>query len=117
MSIVKRAAGTAAAAVLALSAPFADAEPTSGAVTISQLRPYIGGTSVYVYVNGVGPCGSGVSGAYAIYTIDLSSASGKAAYAAALAAVIANKSVLLEVIAGACGTQYPGLQSVYALPN
>ena len=114
MSIIKTIV---AAAALAVGASSACAEPTSGAVTISQLRPYIGGTSVYVYVNGVGPCGSGVSGSAAIYTIDLTSQTGKAAYAAALAAVIANKPVLLEVIANACGTAYPGLQSVYSLPN
>ena len=117
MSILKAFGAATAATILAMAASSAYAEPTSGAVTLSQLRPYIGGTGVYVYVNGVGPCGSGVSGAYAIYTIDLTSAAGKAAYAAALAAIIANKSVMLEVIANACGTQYPGLQSVYSLPN
>ncbi len=117
MSIAKSALAIIVATMLAIGMSPASAEPTSGAVTISQLRPYIGGTQVFVYINGVGPCGSGVSGPYALYTIDLSSAAGKAAYAAALAAVIANKPVLLEVIASACGTQYPGLQSIYSLPN
>jgi len=88
------------------------AEPTSGAVTISQLRPYVGATSVYVYLNGTGPCGQ-QSGSYNIYSLDLSTPSGKAAYAAALVAVSAGKQVQVEVIAGACGAPYPGIQSIY----
>jgi len=60
----------------------------------------------------VGPCGQ-QAGSYAIYTIDLSTSAGKAAYAAVLTAVNNGKQVQLEVIAGVCGTQYPGIQSVY----
>ncbi len=113
MSVFRLTASVAAFALVAAASSSAFAEPTSGNVTISQLRPYVGGTQVFVYVNGVGPCGAGVSGAYGIYTIDLTSASGKAAYAAALAAVMAGKQVQLEAIASACGNPYPGLQSVY----
>ncbi|UDF35489.1 UNVERIFIED_ORG: hypothetical protein LHJ69_23575 [Shinella sp. XGS7] len=102
-------------APLALTALSGYAEPTSGPVTISQIRPYIGSTTVYVYTNDLGPCGQQV-GSRAIYSIDLASPAGKAAYAAALAATAAGKLVLLEVIAGACGGEYPGLQSIYFRP-
>jgi hypothetical protein len=88
------------------------AEPTSGLITISELRPYIGSDIIYVYIDGVGPCGQ-QSGSYGIYSINLSSQAGKAAYSAVLAALSAGKKVKLEVIAGACGTHYPGLQSIY----
>lgn len=117
MSIIKSIGTCALATLLTFGASFASAEPTSGAVTISNLRPYIGGTGVYVYINGVGPCGSGVSGSAGIYTVDLSSQSGKAAYAILLTSVATGKPVMLEVISGACGSAYPGLQSVYTLPN
>jgi len=112
MSVYRFAGGIAIAAAVALGTSSVYAEPTSGLVTISQLRPYIGGNGVYVYLNSAGPCGQ-QTGAYGIYTIDLSSPAGKAAYAAALIAVTTGKQVQLEAIAGACGTQYPGLQSIY----
>lgn len=98
--------------LLALSTSYTYAEPTSGFIAIAQLHPYVGGTTVYVYLTGAGPCGQ-LGDAYDIYTIDLSSPSGRAAYATALTAVAAGKQVRLEVIAGACGTSYPGIQSIY----
>ena len=100
---------------LAIAAGFAYAEPTTGAILLAQVRPYIGSNTVFIYPSGLGPCGS--SSATNIYQIDLSSASGKAAYTTALAAIVANKHVMLEVQAGQCGADYPGLQSVYMLPN
>jgi hypothetical protein len=103
MSVIKSSGALLRAAMLALVVSFAFAEPTSGPVTISELRPYIGGNGVYVYLSGTGPCGSGVTGAKAIYTIDLSSSAGKAAYAALLTAVATGKQAVLEVIANACG--------------
>jgi hypothetical protein len=112
MSICRLAGALAIAVMITMITSSAYSEPTSGSVTISQLRPYIGGTLVYVYLNGAGPCGQ-QSGAYGIYTIDLSSPAGKAAYAAALVAVATGKQVQLEAIAGACGSPYPGLQSIY----
>ena len=113
MSLFRLASALASATLLIVSASSARAEPTSGPVTILQLRPYVGGNTVYVYLNGTGPCGSGVAGAYAIYSLDVSTPSGKAAYAAALAALTMGKPVYVEAIATACGTQYPGVQSIY----
>jgi hypothetical protein len=101
--------------VLVFGASLAVAEPTTGAIQLDQVRPYIGGNTVFVYPHGQGPCSG--SGALNIYTIDLSTSSGKAAYAAALAAITAGKMVMLEVIAGQCGSSYPALQSIYSLPN
>jgi hypothetical protein len=101
-----------AGAVLCSSSAFA--EPTSGPVMIDQLRPYVGGNQVYVYTT-QGPCAPNAQ--TNMYTIDLSTPSGKAAYAAALAAMMTGKHVLLEVIAGQCSLPYPGLQSVYSEPN
>ena len=115
MSIFKSIAACAAGTLLGLALSSASAEPTSAAVMIDQLRPYVGGSQVYVYPHDQGPCGT--SAPTNMYTIDLSTPSGKAAYAAALAAVVAGKHVLLEVIAGQCSLAYPGLQSVYSLPN
>jgi hypothetical protein len=115
MSVKKYIGRFGAAALLALGATSASAEPTSAALLINQLRPYIGDSVVYVYPNGQGPCGS--SSPTNIYTIDLTTATGKAAYAAALAAMAAGKHVLLEVQAGQCTATYAALQSIYALPN
>jgi hypothetical protein len=97
-----------ALAGLALSAA---SEPTSGALNITQLRPYSGGNTVFLYTNG-NFCPQ------AFYSIDLSSSAGKAMYAAALAALVTGKYVHLE-IANTCGTGVSGstaLQSIYIFP-
>lgn len=100
------------ATMFALGVSSAGAEPTSGLVNIQYMRPYIGGTGDLVYLSGVGPCGQ-QTGAYGIYTIDLSSLAGRTSYAAMLVAIAASRQVQLEVAAGAYGSQYPALQSVY----
>ncbi len=88
----------------------AHAEPTGVATTLIDLRPYVGGNQVFVYPADPSPCNT------MIYTIDLSSAAGKAAYAAALAAVVSGKRVQLEAVAP-CTGQYSALQSIHILPN
>jgi hypothetical protein len=86
------------------------AEPTSEAVSISSLRPYSGGNTVFVYAT-TNLCPK------SFYSIDLGSNAGKAAYAAALMALGSGKLVKLE-IAGTCEAGVAGstnLQSVYIL--
>jgi hypothetical protein len=94
-------------AALALSAA---SEPTSGALNITHLRPYSGSNTVFLYTNG-NFCPQ------SFYSIDLSSSGGKAMYAAALTALVAGKSVQLE-ISNTCSAGTSGstaLQSIYIL--
>ncbi len=86
------------------------AEPTGAVTTLLELRPYVGGNTIYVYPADTSPCNT------SIYTIDLSTPTGKAAYATALAALVAGKRVQLEAIAPCTGL-YSGLQSIYIFPN
>jgi hypothetical protein len=60
-------------------------EPTSDFTTITQIRPYIGTNNVLISTSSNAICGG------ASFYIDLSRLNGKAAYAAALAAMMANK--------------------------
>lgn len=86
------------------------AEPTSEAVSISSLRPYSGGNTVFVYAT-TNLCPK------SFYSIDLGSNAGKAAYAAVLMALGSGKLVKLEIV-DACGAGVAGstnLQSVYIL--
>lgn len=92
--------------------PSASSEPTSGPITIVNIRPY-GGSNV-VYLNGSNPPGSFCSSSW--YSIDISSNGGKAIFSVALTALATGKSVQLE-IAG-CGAGPAGsnlLQSIYIL--
>ena len=85
------------------------AEPTSEAVSIISLRPYIGSNVVFVYTT-TSLC------ANPFYSIDLSSNGGKGAYAAALSALAAGKMVKLEILAAGCNTGPSGstvVQSLY----
>lgn len=86
------------------------AEPTSPAVNITSIRPYIGGNSVYITTSN--PVGSFCPG-NSNYVIDLTSNAGKAAYTVAVAALVANKMVLIEI--ATCGNPNI-LQSIYLLP-
>lgn len=86
----------------------AHAEPTGSRTTIASLRPYVGGSTAFVYVSNTSPCG------VEIYSIDLSTPSGKAAYAQALASVLSGKQVQLEVTA--CTGIYSAIQSIYIFP-
>lgn len=100
----------AAAAVLVVLMSAARAEPTGIATTLLAVRPYVGGNTVYIYPADTSPCNTN------IYTLDISTAAGKAAYAIALAAITTGKRVQLEAIAPCTGL-FSGLQSIYALPN
>lgn len=101
---------TAITVMLAMLAPTVRAEPTGVATTLLMVRPYVGGSTVYIYPADTSPCNT------SIYTLDISTASGKAAYAIALAAMASGKRVMLEVVAPCTGL-FSGLQSIYALPN
>jgi hypothetical protein len=86
------------------------AEPTSPATVITELRPYGGTSTVFVYTT----LANGQFCDQAWYSIDIGNNGGKAMYAAALAAIAAGKTVRLE-IAG-CGSGPSGsapLQSIY----
>jgi len=100
----------ATSAITIMVSAHAIAEPTSEAVNISYLRPYVGGNIVFVYTN-TSLCSQ------AAYSIELGTNGGKAAYAAALTALAASKLVKLE-IAGQCGAGAAGstnVQSLYIL--
>ena len=67
-------------------------EPTSGAATIYAIRPYIGGNWVYLTIAGLPAiCQT------TVFTIDLGKPNGKAAYTAALAAMLTKSQVMLEI--------------------
>lgn len=106
-----RQAITITLAATALSLGFAQqasAEPTGAVTTLIQLRPYQGST-VYVYPVDPSPCNT------PIYTVDISTAAGKAIYATLLSSIVAGKRVQLEVVS--CQGLYTPLQSVYIFPT
>jgi hypothetical protein len=98
------------ATVLAMLTPTVRAEPTGIATLLLAVRPFVGSNTVYIYPADSSPCNTN------IYILDISTATGKAAYAIALAAIASGKRVQLEAIAPCTGL-YSGLQSIYALPN
>ena len=83
-------------------------DPTSDKTTITNIRPYIGSNAVFLQTANSIICQTDV------FTIDLSKPNGKAAYAAALAAMSTNQKVQLE-ISNATGCKGWGteLQSIY----
>lgn len=91
------------------------AEPTSAAVKIVSLRPYMDASNVsagviYVRVDSSTFCGTDT------FVINLGWNGGKEAYAAALSAVVSGKSVQLEVPTNVgCTGWGQNLQSVYIL--
>jgi len=99
--------------VLACAATFANAEPTSPATTIVWLRPYQQNNAVFLRAAFPPTTFCSTSD----FMIDVSTASGKAMFAAALAAQMGGKQVALEAVSTACGgSPYPGvnlLQSLY----
>jgi hypothetical protein len=105
-----------AIALFGLSASIVcNAEPTSPPLSITYIRPYSGGSAVFIATNN--PPGSFCS--TSVYTIDMTTPSGKAMYAAALAALLAGKTVQLELAAcdgGAGGVGTHSLQSIYIRP-
>lgn len=86
-----------------------NAGAVSGNTIIDYLRPY-SGSGVYISVTTNAICDTSV------FFIELNTAGGKAMYAAALAALAANKSVALEV-SNATGCKGWGtlLQSLYII--
>lgn len=90
------------------------AEPTSGAVHIISLRPYANangttGGQVYVRVDSAAFCSTDT------FMINLGFGGAKEIYAAALSAMVAGKSVQLEVVGTGCGGWGTTLQSIYIL--
>lgn len=67
------------------------AEPTSDMTTVYSIRPYIQTNTVFVQVSADVICQTST------FKIDLAKLNGKAAYAAALVAMVGNKNVRLEV--------------------
>jgi hypothetical protein len=97
--------------------PNVKAEPTSGPVTIQQLRPYaIQGSSglVFVYFNQIALCGTSVM------TLDLSWGGAKEIYATLLTASVTGRQVKVELSnAGGCVSAAPWeskIQSVVLMP-
>jgi hypothetical protein len=90
------------------------AEPTTEPAFLKWVRPYMEGNLVVVCLKETTLCDTDC---YYIYLSDLG---GKEAYAAALAALLGNKRVMLE-ISDREGCRYPGygtrLQSVYILSD
>jgi hypothetical protein len=66
-------------------------EPHSGLTTITAIAPYIESNHVHIAVSSPVLCGTDT------FRIDLSKLNGKAAYAAALAAMMTNKKVTIEI--------------------
>lgn len=79
--------------VLACVTVFANAEPTSNATNITEMRPYGGTNTVFLWTS----FADGQFCTPAWYSIDLATNGGKAMYAAALAAIAAGKQVKLEI--------------------
>jgi len=75
---------------------------------IAAIRPYVGTNTIFINTSTAAICGANS------FTIDLSKANGKAAYAATLAAMMANKKVQLEITESkGCGAgQFVELQSI-----
>ena len=102
-----------AAALLSLACTGTYAEPTSPPVHVLQARAHAGDETAYIYIDNSTFCNSN------LYSVSLTTASGKAMFAVALTAVATGKTVLVEVSdTGGCGTGtiHP-LQSLYANPN
>ncbi len=110
MNLAKATWRQAFAGLLALGSASVWAEPTTDApVHIGSLRPYAGGNAVFVYATT--PLCPGT-----MYSIDLSTPSGKAVFAVALAAVTTGRAVRIEIANAPCGTGPAGstiIQSLY----
>lgn len=87
----------------------AHGEPTTAPTTITQLRPYLGSYSAYIAL-----ASSNICDGNTVYRIDINQPMGKEVYASVLAAMIAGKSIAIEV-AGCQGWGTP-VQSVYMSP-
>jgi hypothetical protein len=88
------------------------AEPTSSALTLSYVRPYGGGNTVFLGAN----ISSGAFCASNVYSIDVGTSAGKAMFAVALTAITTGKQVKLELLT--CASTANGasaLQSIYLL--
>lgn len=89
----------------------AQAEPSSGRVTIVNLRPYANGNLVYLHVSSGELCNTEV------FTIDTGVPNGKEIYAAALTAVASGKQIIVEVSNDlGCTGGGSRVQSIYILP-
>ncbi len=89
------------------------AEPSSAPVTIIAVRPYMGGSTVYISIEEVD---ANFCGGTNVFTLSTDVPNGKSAYAVALLALAADKKVILELQNGltSCGWAAP-LQSIYLL--
>jgi hypothetical protein len=103
---------TAVASIACLCSTGARSEPTSSPLKLEYIRPY-GGTNIVFIKAAIAP---GSFCASNIYSLDMATNTGKAMYAAALAALLSEKNVQLELIN--CGGGPSGsnsLQSIYIL--
>jgi hypothetical protein len=99
-------------ALVSLSSANVFSEPTSPPLSINYIRPYSAGNTVYIGAN-IAP---GAFCASTVFSIDLSSNTGKAMYAAALTALTAGKLVRLELLTcAATSNDVSSLQSIYIL--
>jgi hypothetical protein len=101
---------------LALSSSQVQAEPTSGPLYVTQLRPYgnpAGSGIVFVYFNAIALCGTSTM------SIDLAWGAGKEMYATLQAAAFAGKQVKVELSnSTGCDSTRPWdskIQSVYVV--
>lgn len=88
------------------------AEPTTGAVKVVEVRPYnVQGApgAIYVRIDQISLCNTDT------YKIDLTWSGSKEVLAAALAALIADKPVKVEVVGSACIGFATPIQSLYIL--
>jgi hypothetical protein len=104
------------AVCIGMAAPNAGAEPTSGPLYVTQLRPYgnpAGSGIVFVYFNAIALCGTSTM------SIDLAWGAGKEIYATLLAAALAGKQVKVELSnSTGCDSARPWdskIQSVYVV--
>jgi hypothetical protein len=99
-------------ALVLFASATAFSEPTSSPVSISYIRPYGSGNTVFIGAN----MQPGAFCASNVFSIDIGTPMGKAMYDAALAALTAGKLVKLELLTCAA-TPYDAssLQSIYIL--
>lgn len=98
--------------IIGISGNAAFAEPTTGPVKILEVRPYnVQGApaAVYVRVDQVSLCNTDT------YRIDLSWNGSKEVLASALAALVADKYVKVEVVNTGCVGFATAIQSLYIL--
>ena len=114
--IMRKLACAATLAVVAVSSVPAFAEPTTGPVRITQVRPYnsAGAPDGAVFVAVVSADPAVPVACTTVFQIDLTYGGGKAVYAAALTALATGKTVQIEMVNdGGCAGWGTKIQSLY----